>query len=381
MNKKTRLVSFLAIVAVCGSTWLWGAGCDFTAIDEGADAPLPELLTAVSSAQTEAEAKQQIQRLLNKAEIGVRWRPSIEPGPYDHYTLDDAALSTVARAQAGFNAGNREQGTTVQRIYEELLAAHEAASLITSDAVFEFTPPAITATLDEVLKSFYVVSRQAVANPEKPENALLLSIVAEGAVLPDSTQDVPLLAPDHVLSPVQRLLFGIWLLQNGPSLPLYVDYDESADKLTTGGPNLSCPSGYELTAKFEWKGQRYVFEKPSGNQNIVTISGNATSGTWQSTKPIARVILKGGTETDVLVVNDARSGSFNNGNLVSYNKQNKKIKHDISNIQFCSGKKPPEIDWCKKECYVKFVLCLLCGGNCTKELEKCLGRCHDQGGG
>src|SRR5690606_18923086 len=132
-----------------------------------------------------------------------------EPGPYDHYTLDDAALSTVARAQAGFNAGNREQGTTVQRIYEELLAAHEAASLITSDAVFEFTPPAITATLDEVLKSFYVVSRQAVANPEKPENALLLSIVAEGAVLPDSTQDVPLLAPDHVLSPVQRLLFGI----------------------------------------------------------------------------------------------------------------------------------------------------------------------------
>ncbi len=378
MNKRSQLLSLLIVAAVCGSVWIWGAGCDMTAIDEGADATLPELLSGVSAAKTQPEAQKEIRKLLNKTQVGVRWRPSLEPGPYDSYVLDDAALASVAKAQAGFNAGDRQQGTTARHLYEQLLAAHEVATRLSREAVFEFTPPAITASLDEVLQSFHVLSRQAVSDPERPENALLLAIVADGAVLPDSLEDVPVITPDHVFSPVQRLLFGVWLHQYGPSLPLYVEEAEGSEKSETYYG--SCPDGTDLCAKFQWNGyhKRYDFVGPDGKKGTLTITGDSKGGSWTSTVDIDRIILKGDWDTDVILTGGARSGTFSNANFAKKNW----TKPPIKTVQFCSGGKKLTFDKCKLTCLAKGVLCVLCGGgNCEQEYKQCLDGCHDQGGG
>jgi hypothetical protein len=38
----------------------------------------------------------------------------------------------------------------------------------------------------------------------------------------------------------------------------------------------------ELIAKFEWSGGSYVFEKPSGNEGLVSLSGTPETASWSS---------------------------------------------------------------------------------------------------
>jgi len=96
--------------------------------------------------------------------------------------------------------------------------------------------------------------------------------------------------------------------------------------------NTQCPvEEAELVAKFEWTEGGYVFEKPEGNDDFVTITGNAVSGTWNSEIPMSHIILKGGTNTGTINIPDQNSGEFSNtvipvnggGNIPA-----------ISNIQF-----------------------------------------------
>lgn len=108
-------------------------------------------------------------------------------------------------------------------------------------------------------------------------------------------------------------------------------------------PNEDCPTGTTLVAKFNWAGDLgYVFEKPLGNDDVVTITGDETGGTWESLFGIAYVILKGGSGT-YIYPNDnftepydplALSGSFSKNDLPLVGSGN---HPDISNIQFCAG--------------------------------------------
>ena len=51
----------------------------------------------------------------------------------------------------------------------------------------------------------------------------------------------------------------------------------------SNGGNKSCPSGSVLIAKFNYS-NGYNFEKPAGNQNVVTLTGASKSGAnWHST--------------------------------------------------------------------------------------------------
>ncbi|MEP0547474.1 MAG: hypothetical protein ABJF88_11120, partial [Rhodothermales bacterium] len=104
---------------------------------------------------------------------------------------------------------------------------------------------------------------------------------------------------------------------------------------TAGGP--SCPDGTSLLAKFEWNGSRYVFEKPSGNQHIVTLSGSARSATWSSQADVSAIVLKGARDSEVIATTNPRAGSFTNANLETPSGQTA----DISNVQFCAGSTPP----------------------------------------
>jgi hypothetical protein len=108
-------------------------------------------------------------------------------------------------------------------------------------------------------------------------------------------------------------------------------------------PNEDCPTGTTLVAKFNWQGGAgYVFEKPLGNDDVVTITGDETGGAWESLYGIAYVILKGGPGT-YIYPNDnftepynplAFSGSFSKDDLPLVGSGN---NPDISNIQFCAG--------------------------------------------
>lgn len=124
------------------------------------------------------------------------------------------------------------------------------------------------------------------------------------------------------------------------SAPVFAD---KPDNKGGGNPNVDCPEGSELLSKFNW-GSGYEFEKPAGNESIVTIAGDADAeqGDWTSTSSITYVVLKGSTGTYIYDLGTgATSGSFDKNDLPL----NGGGKHpDISNVKFCgSGDTPPPV--------------------------------------
>jgi len=107
-----------------------------------------------------------------------------------------------------------------------------------------------------------------------------------------------------------------------------------------GNPNVDCPEGSELLSKFNWEGG-YVFEKPAGNESIVTIlaGADAEQGDWTSTSTITYVVLKGSTGTHTYDLGaGAGSGSFDKTDLPLNGGGN---HPDISNVKFCGGGDTP----------------------------------------
>jgi hypothetical protein len=138
------------------------------------------------------------------------------------------------------------------------------------------------------------------------------------------------------------------------------------------GGNTECPEGTVLVAKFNYqagssesdddddrsdddrdsrsssgsdddddeRGGKYVFEKPSGNKDVVKISdADAKGGKWTSTTPISAIIVKGGPGSKTTTLTPAqKAGTFSNKDLPKVG--GGKNTPDISNLQFC-GPKPP----------------------------------------
>jgi hypothetical protein len=97
----------------------------------------------------------------------------------------------------------------------------------------------------------------------------------------------------------------------------------------------SCPAGTELVAKFENVGGALVFEKPAGNENVVTIESVAkddeneiVGGTWSSIVGIMALVIKSQTSDTETYDPPIQSGSFDNSGVGN---------KEISNIQFCSS--------------------------------------------
>lgn len=99
-----------------------------------------------------------------------------------------------------------------------------------------------------------------------------------------------------------------------------------------------CPAGTVLVAKFE-AGDGYHFERPLGNEDVVTIddAASADGGTWSSTTPIAAVVVKGGSSELSVDIDwydpPATSGTFSNEDLLNDGGQ----VPDISFVAFCEG--------------------------------------------
>jgi hypothetical protein len=105
---------------------------------------------------------------------------------------------------------------------------------------------------------------------------------------------------------------------------------------STDGGNQSCPSGTVLIAKFNYD-HGYKFEKPSGNQQVVTLSNASAHGaTWHSSLPVSYVIVKGGPNSVLYTIAPPKSdGTFSNQGLPKVGHE--KNTPDVSNVQFCGS--------------------------------------------
>ena len=107
------------------------------------------------------------------------------------------------------------------------------------------------------------------------------------------------------------------------------------------GPNIPCPAGTTLVAKFEWDGSEYVPD-PEGNENGVTIIGDARGGSWTSIEGIHYWIIKGATDTETYghyygpADPWVYAGDFSASDLEGPQGQ-EESPPDISNIQFCAA--------------------------------------------
>jgi len=113
---------------------------------------------------------------------------------------------------------------------------------------------------------------------------------------------------------------------------------------TTGGGNQTCPEGTTLIAKFNYD-HGYVFEKPAGNEHVVTLSHASASGAnWSSTIPVVALIVKGGPGAVLYTISPAQtSGTFSNSGLPKVGdggEHGEGNTPDISNVQFCGSNAP-----------------------------------------
>ena len=96
----------------------------------------------------------------------------------------------------------------------------------------------------------------------------------------------------------------------------------------SNGGNIDCPNRTELVAKYEWE-SGWIAEFGG---DIVSVSGDATSGTWSSAVPIDYVLVKGGTDAKSVNIGDAVSGVYDNSGLVNKGGNTPAI----SNLKFCA---------------------------------------------
>lgn len=108
--------------------------------------------------------------------------------------------------------------------------------------------------------------------------------------------------------------------------------------LVRADTGCECPEDTQLAARFEWDEdvEIYVFEKPEGNENVATIVGDETGGTWTSTVPIMAVVIKGATNCHTYSFDPTTiDGSFTKEDL-PLNEGGQ--RSDVSNIQLCESK-------------------------------------------
>jgi len=137
-------------------------------------------------------------------------------------------------------------------------------------------------------------------------------------------------------SATRRFLQRLRLWHGGPVVLLIGTGLVAAGLLqtTTATQTVACPAGTVLIAKFNFDHNRYEFEKPDGNENVVRISnGSENGGDWRSTIAVSAIVVKGGPAAVVTWFDPPQTaGQFSGGNLPDVASGH---TPDISNVQFC----------------------------------------------
>lgn len=178
MNPKNQVFAMLLTIACCSQ---WMCSTQIIGPQEPSKIPTAEIVDALANARTQAEAKLAIEHLLDKTGVG---RPIIG-SQYNDYVLPDGFISELAEDQVIFlndNDFSLSWGEVFE--IEQAIPDDEWLSLV---------------DFEDVVTRFREQATAALANPETPNNALLLVIAAEGY---DETD---------IMSPIQDLLFTAWV--------------------------------------------------------------------------------------------------------------------------------------------------------------------------
>ncbi len=95
----------------------------------------------------------------------------------------------------------------------------------------------------------------------------------------------------------------------------------------------NCPIGATLLAKFQYSGDRYVFDGPDVNRNVMTVEdGTAAGANWHSTIAVSYVVVAGGPGAITTSLSPMLYASrFSNVGLPSTDT----ATPDIAGVQFC----------------------------------------------
>jgi hypothetical protein len=195
--RKTHVAAILIALVVVAGTGIWLAGCDLNRIDSEASMSTEEVLTALSSASTEAEAAAAIQLLVEKTGLDG----SSGASSYRQFGLEKPKRTQLAKDLADYNSGHLAE-QTFGSVYEAARPAGEP----------------VTDNLDATLMVFREVVADALRDVEDPSAAFVIAIAARDARLPEADG---IIDADTKASPVQARLFGAWLSKHGALMDVY----------------------------------------------------------------------------------------------------------------------------------------------------------------
>lgn len=194
MKLPKRLRYFVPTMILLGTAVVWWA-CEFErTIDQVGptaplDMPLAQILNELAASQTPQAAEKAITHLLEKTGIGL----PVKGSNYNEYYLPAEFVSNLAQELMLYRRGEDSTSWAAAFERERIVADDEwAAPLAFND---------VTAKLQQQIPA-------AQADPESPNHALLLAMLAPGTGLSG-----PIAAPDSnsVISPVQEFLFEVWM--------------------------------------------------------------------------------------------------------------------------------------------------------------------------
>ncbi len=192
MQKLIRALAPAAILAGIAVVW-WACEFQRTIDQVGPSAPLnmplAQILNELAGSTTPQEAEKAITHLLEKTGIGL----PVKGSNYNEYYLPDEFVDKLAQDHLLYRHGEDSTSWAQAFDLERIVSDEEwATPLELNDAVAQLQQQASA----------------AVADPESPNHALLLAMLAPGARLPES---IVMPAPTDLISPIQEFLFEVWM--------------------------------------------------------------------------------------------------------------------------------------------------------------------------
>jgi hypothetical protein len=168
------------------------------------------ILEKLAYCRTQADADTAVRLILEKA--GVR-KPNIPmpPNPqskYEVFVLSDEERAKLAAWHLRFVTGEDTLTIGGKLLKLDTLTIGENYNAIKEGADYIDQEFKLKDDVDKTLKKLQQEATKALRDPEKPENALLLAITAEGATIPVT---IPEYKTTTLRSPIQHFLLALWI--------------------------------------------------------------------------------------------------------------------------------------------------------------------------
>ncbi len=168
------------------------------------------ILEKLAYCRTQAEADTAVRLILEKT--GVR-KPNtpMPPNPqskYEVFVLSDEDRAKLAAWHLRFVTGEDTLTIGGKLLKLDTLTIGENYNAIKEGADYIDQEFKLKDDVDKTLKKLQQEATKALRDPEKPENALLLAVTAEGATIPVT---IPEYKTTTLRSPIQHFLLALWI--------------------------------------------------------------------------------------------------------------------------------------------------------------------------